>query len=210
MSIRESLALAMILSALSSNAQAENLGRMARIYPIAERSLLEWIHASLQDKERSGELARLQREAQRRAIDAIENPQALPDIATAEIDRTFYWDPTQVLEQNVVDENGQLLYPAGTRINPLEVITLSKHMLFLDARNDKQVARAKALREHYSERLKIILVGGSYRKLTRQWQIPVYYDQGGYLTRRFGIRHVPALVSQEGHRLRIDELASGP
>jgi hypothetical protein len=34
----------------------------------------------------------------------------------------------------------------------------------------------------------------------RVWRVPVYYDQQGTLTRRFGIRQVPALVSQDGQR----------
>ncbi|KXS30377.1 MAG: Type-F conjugative transfer system protein TraW, partial [Candidatus Gallionella acididurans] len=42
--------------------------------------------------------------------------------------------------------------------------------------------------------------------LMRKWKIQVFYDQGGTLTRRFGITHVPAIVRQEGKRLRIDEL----
>jgi conjugal transfer pilus assembly protein TraW len=40
----------------------------------------------------------------------------------------------------------------------------------------------------------------------KAWRVPVYYDQQGLLTRRFGIAQVPALVSQEGARLRIDEI----
>ena len=44
----------------------------------------------------------------------------------------------------------------------------------------------------------------------KSWRQPVYYDQLGLLTRRLGITKVPALVSQEGLRLRIDELAISP
>jgi conjugal transfer pilus assembly protein TraW len=40
----------------------------------------------------------------------------------------------------------------------------------------------------------------------RRWQRPVFYDQQGLLVRRLGIRQVPALVTQDGRRLRIDEL----
>jgi conjugal transfer pilus assembly protein TraW len=40
----------------------------------------------------------------------------------------------------------------------------------------------------------------------RLWRRPVYYDQQGQLVEKLGIRHVPALVSQEGRRLRIDEI----
>ena len=60
--------------------------------------------------------------------------------------------------------------------------------------------------DHYQGRVKPILVGGSYLQLMKSWQIPVYYDQQGLLTKRFRITQVPAIVSQEGMRLRIDEL----
>jgi len=36
--------------------------------------------------------------------------------------------------------------------------------------------------------------------------LPVFYDQEGLLVRKLGIAAVPAIVSQEGKRLRIDEL----
>ena len=55
-----------------------------------------------------------------------------------------------------------------------------------------------------------ILVGGSYLDLMKSWRMPVYFDQQGLLTRRLGITQVPALVSQEGLRLRIDELEIAP
>ena len=41
----------------------------------------------------------------------------------------------------------------------------------------------------------------------KAWRTPIYYDQQGLLTRRLGIRQVPALVSQEGRLLRIDEIS---
>ena len=50
------------------------------------------------------------------------------------------------------------------------------------------------------------LVGGSTINLMRAWKTRVYYDQEGLLVRKLGITAVPAIVSQEGARLRIDEL----
>jgi conjugal transfer pilus assembly protein TraW len=41
-------------------------------------------------------------------------------------------------------------------------------------------------------------------------RLPVYFDQQGLLIRRLGITQVPALVSQEGLHLRIDELEVTP
>ena len=42
----------------------------------------------------------------------------------------------------------------------------------------------------------------------RAWNKPVYYDQDGVLVRKLGITAVPAIVSQEGARLRIDEVVA--
>ena len=54
--------------------------------------------------------------------------------------------------------------------------------------------------------VKPILVGGSYLDLMKRWNKQVFYDQDGTLVRKFGITAVPAIVSQEGRRLRIDEV----
>ena len=54
--------------------------------------------------------------------------------------------------------------------------------------------------------VKLILTGGSYLDLMRRWKLAVFYDQQGHLTTQLGIQHVPALVTQDGKRLRIDEL----
>jgi conjugal transfer pilus assembly protein TraW len=103
-----------------------------------------------------------------------------------------------------------VLFPAGTRKNPLDVVSLSKQLLFFDARDKRQVARARELWAAARGHLKPILTGGSYLDLMKSWRVPVYYDQQGLLTRRLGISQVPALVSQEGVRLRIDELEVKP
>src|SRR5690606_32603632 len=110
------------------------------------------------------------------------------------------------LQTNVVDERGAVLFPAGTRKNPLEVVSLSKHLLFFDARDQRQVERARELIDRYQGKVKPILVGGSYLDLMKRWNKQVFYDQDGTLVRKFGITAVPAIVSQEGQRLRIDEV----
>ena len=88
----------------------------------------------------------------------------------------------------------------------MEVVSLSKHSSSSTARDERQVERARELIERYQGKVKPILVAGSYLALMQRWQLPVYFDQQGALTRKLGITHVPALVSQEGMQLRIDEL----
>jgi conjugal transfer pilus assembly protein TraW len=187
-------------------AQAANLGTIGPTYPVAENNLLDVIMARLRAKEASGELKRHEREARDRAAYAVNNPRPVDGLRRAQAARTFYFDPSFTLQSNVVDSTGAVLFPAGTRKNPLEVVSLSKHLLFFDARDPGQVARARELIEHYQGKVKPILVGGSYLDLMKRWNKPVFYDQDGTLVRKFGIAAVPAIVSQEGQRLRIDEV----
>jgi len=191
---------------LAPFARAENLGTIGPTYPIAEKSLLDVIMSRLRAKEASGELRRLEQEARDRATASVNSPKPVTGLRRAEAPRTFYFDPSFTLQTNVVDERGAVLFPAGTRKNPLEVVSLSKHLLFFDARDQRQVERARELIDRYQGKVKPILVGGSYLDLMKRWNKQVFYDQDGTLVRKFGITAVPAIVSQEGQRLRIDEV----
>ena len=187
--------------------RAEDLGTVGPTYAIEEPHLLTAIEQQLRQKEKSGELARLEAQARERVVDSIEHPKPLPGITRTASARSFYFDPSIVAPENIVDAKGNILVPAGTRANPLAVVSLSKHLLFFDGTDERQVDRARELITYYQGKVKPILVAGSYLALMQRWQLPVYFDQQGALTRKLGITHVPALVSQEGLQLRIDELA---
>lgn len=199
----------LLLAMSSLEVHAEDLGTIGPTYPISEPHLLSFIEQRLREKERSGELARLAEQARARGAEAVTQPKAVAGLRTTETARSFYFDPSFTLDRNILDAQGHLLFAAGLRKNPLEVVSLSKHLLFFDARDRRQVARARELIATYQGKIKPILTAGSYLDLMKSWRTPVYYDQQGVLTRRFGIAQVPALVSQEGMRLRIDELEVG-
>ena len=194
------------LAVLTSVVHATDLGTLGPTYGIAEPHLLNFIEQRLRDKERSGELQRLMQEAQTRGIESVQRPAPVPGLRPTETARTFYVDPSFTPDRNVVDAQGRLLFAAGTRKNPLDVVSLSKHLLFFDARDPRQVARARELVTRYDGKLKPILTGGSYLDLMKAWRVAVYFDQQGTLIRRLGIQQIPAIVSQEGQRLRIDEM----
>ena len=190
-------------------ATARDLGRVGPTYPIAEPDLLEDIQLQLQRKQASGELAQLEQQAQQRAVRAIESPRPVPGVTRTTQARTHYFDPSITITHAVTDGQGQVVVPAGTRSNPLDVVTLTQQLLFFDARDADQVHLARSKLDELGARLKPVLVGGSYLALMRAWQVPVYFDQDGALVRRLGIAQVPALVVQDGKRLRIDALVPG-
>jgi len=186
-------------------ASAESLGVVGPTYPIAEEHLLQMIEARLRAKEKSGELARIQEQIVARGKLAVLTPPPL-QLPVVAVPRTFYVDPTYVLDRNIADGGGRLLFTAGTRANPLDIVSMSRRLFFFDGRDERQVAMAERLAKGETTRIKPVLVGGSYIDLMRRWKVPVYYDQRGVLVKRLRIERVPAMVSQEGRRLRVDEL----
>lgn len=196
-----------ILLAACLPLRAEDLGTIGPTYAIGEPHLLNDLQRRLNAKQASGELLRLSEQWRERGLDAVRHPSPVADVTHTRVPRTHYFDPSFALDRNVLDAEGRLLFAAGTRKNPLDVVSLSFPLLFLDGRDPRQRDQARRLIAEYRDRLRPVLVGGSYLELMRAWQRPVYYDQQGRLTRRLGIAQVPALVRQEGDRLRIDELA---
>ena len=194
----------------SPPAAALDLGVIGPAYTIAEPDLLVELQAKLSEKARTGELRELERATRQRIVAAIESPLPVPGLARSEHPRTFHFDPSVVIGEPIVDGEGRVLVAAGTRTNPLDIVSLSQPLLFFDARDAAQVRKAQALIERYGGKVKPILTAGSYLDLMRRWRIRVYYDQQGALTGKLGITQVPALVSQEGKRLRIDALAATP
>jgi conjugal transfer pilus assembly protein TraW len=200
-------ALLLLLTLLAPLASARDLGTIGPVYRIGEADLVEHIESTLNEKAKTGELGQMQEAARLRAMAAVENPQSVSGLARTVTPRSFTFDPSVSFAENVVDSNGKVIIAAGTLHNPLDFITLSKHLLFFDARDAAQLAQARRLIDRYGGRVKPILVAGSFLQLMRRWKQPVYYDQHGALSRQLGITQVPALVSQEGRRLKIDELA---
>lgn len=186
---------------------AAHLGQISTIYPIAERDAVEAIVSNLQKMEKTGELQRLQKEQQKRAVETFKNPPAVEGISRASKPSSRWYDPTVVAEDDIVDPNsGRVVVRKGTVSNPLDYVTLTSHYFFFDGRDVEQVNFASKVIKKYGDGVKLILVGGSPTKLGAKWKRAVYASQNRFLIDKFGIRHVPAIAYQEGKRIRIDEL----
>ena len=200
---RAAFALALLASLTT---QAQDLGVIGPVYPIAEPSLLEVIQARLHELVASGAVARLQRESEARITQEIVHPAPVAGLATTTHARSFHFDPSIEVPFPITDAQGRVMVAPGTRVNPLDTVSLSRPLLFIDARDAAQISRAERLLGEHHGRLKLVLTAGSYLDLMHRLKQAVYFDQHGSLTSKLGILHVPALVTQDGKRLRIDEL----
>ena len=188
--------------ALAAPASAADLGVRGATWPVAEPDLLAQIEARLVEMERSGELGRLEREALANARARLEAPDPAPGIAPAIEERSRLFDPAITVARDIRTADGVLIAAAGTRVNPLERVALARDLLFVDGRREAEIAWALA----HERPAKIVLLAGRPLDLMRQYRRPFFFDQGGRLTARFGLRFTPSVVEQAGSRLRIIEV----
>lgn len=191
---------------------AKDFGTRGHSYQITEQEFLQMIAERLNKIDMQKEQEKMQRVVR----DRVKNPRAIEAVKPTTVTRSFYFDPTYTLDQDVLLPCGKILHRAGTQVNPLEHMDLNRRLLFIDARRIEQV---KWLKEKLDNPLqegkepvedRVILVGGSpftlKELLKDEHKNKVYFDQNGELTTRFGITGSPAVVVQDGLRLRIDEI----
>ena len=187
---------------MPSTASAKDLGVRGATWPVAEPDLLDEIEARLAEMQRSGELARLEEEARSRARRTLEEPDPVPGIAPAREHRSRSFDPSIAVARDIRTPDGVLIAAAGTRVNPLERLPLTRDLIFVDGRRAAEIAWALA----HARPAKIVLLAGRPLDLMRAHRRPFFFDTGGRLAARFGIAATPSLVEQEGARLRITEI----
>jgi len=181
---------------------AKDLGCHGELFSIKEESLLEVIKRRLLNMQESGTLETYQKQLAEHAKKKALTPKPLHHIHHTQLPRSFYYDPTITLSEDLKDHEGRLFGRQGDKANPLEIIPLTKELLFIDGEDEPQVTWA--LSRTFPS--KIILIKGQSLKLEERHHRPFYFDQLGLLTGRLGIKQVPARVFQEGTRLKIEEL----
>ncbi len=193
-------------------AAAKDLGTRGASWPVTESDLLDEIAARLRDMDASGELARLENEARQQARRSLEEPAPVAGIGPAVAWNTRLFDPSITVAEDLPGPDGQVIAAAGTRVNPFDHAPLTAELLFIDGRRAPEVAwamsRALAPDGTRAETpaVKIILLAGRPLDLMRRHGHPFYFDMGGKLAARFGIRATPTLVVRHGRLLRLTEI----
>lgn len=198
--------LAALLSAsIGPAAWAEDLGSYGHQWNIDEEDGVQQMINKLKKMEQDGTLSKLQKQYQQDFIERMNNPEPIAGISKATEPRTYRVDPSIVIDEPITNADGVVIVAPGTRINPLDYTGWSKAVVLIDARDKDQVDFVKKrLVDHPND--KIILVGGSFIRLMKDLKVRVYYDLGGAFTKRFKLTKVPAVVSQSGKTLLVQEL----
>ncbi len=116
--------------------------------------------------------------------------------------REYQFDPTITMTRDISDDNGKIFAKAGEKFNPLDQRKISP-ILFIDGKNENQVNWAlkkindrKIFRHNFA---KIVLIKEAPLDLQIKLQQRIFFDQHGLLTKKLGIKHIPAIVFQNPH-----------
>ncbi|MDI3258440.1 MAG: hypothetical protein QJR02_01955 [Sinobacteraceae bacterium] len=194
--MKRAIVCAAILASAAVPGFAMDLGTQGAVWPIREvNPLIEML----------SRMADIDWQAKNRAIvrEQEERLDNLPDagLSAAPKTKTLFYDITltlqDALQAPVKQDDGsirwQVVYPAGTKVNPLEKITPPTRLLVFNARDAKQLAFARKVLAAWPDLVEPMLTGGGLRKLAKELDRPVYYATPP-LVRSFRLRAVPALI----------------
>ncbi len=201
---RYSLVSFTVLMMLSMPSSGRDFGVRGPLVAIGEINMLAWIEQRLNTLDASGEMAQMQRDFIARVEASVQQPTAAVSLQTTSRPVSYRVDPTLVTAVDLHDGEGNVIHPAGTRVNPFDVSAYSKQIVVLDGEDRQQVAWARQYQP--AKPVKWILINGSPIALSDVLDAKVYFDQRGDISRQFGLAHVPVVIEQEGRFWRINEI----
>ena len=187
--------------------EAKDLGVFGETFKIIEKDLLEHIKIRLVQMQQDGSLEIESNKIKEKILVNVRTPQAVENIKHTETERTFEYDPTVELTRDLTDHKGNVFAKKGDRFNPLDMVSLSKPLLFIDGNENTHIKWANA-KINKNNLCRIILVKGSPLDLRssfapgKELGRDIFFDQHGTLTTKLGIKNVPAIVFQkEGEKV---------
>lgn len=204
--MRAGPAVMLLVASLSLPAGAKDLGTYGHLFPITEPDLLAFIAHRLEGMKQSGELDRLQQEAVARVKAHAVRPAPVPGLTPAIKERSFRYDPTFTVQETITDMRGNVIARAGDKVNPLDKVAYNQTLYFIDGDNPAQMAWIKTQLTG-TQNVKVILVNGNVHDSSVALDEPVYFDQFGTLTTKFGFEHTPVRITRDDRWLKVEEVA---
>lgn len=189
-----------LLILLSKPSTAHDLGVYGSLYPIAEENALHMLYKKLQHIAESGSLDNLQEQVTKKVAMQVDRPPGIAITSTRGY-REYYIDLTTKLNQDIINFQGKVIFKKDTTFNSLAQTKWQQNLVFIDADNEQHITWVK---NHLNN--KIVLVSGSIAKTAELLNTQIYFDQAGILTKKFGIKQIPAIVSKKDNKLFIQEV----
>lgn len=183
---------------------AANLGKRGQSFSVIEEGIITMLKSRLAKVD----IHEHQRHIKERAKKQVLEPKTTSSLPRAARRRQYSFDPSITLQEDAKLPCGRIIVPAGTKVNPLEKMEFDRRLWFIDGRDAAQVTwLAEKLQEASSGKLqeRIILTAGRPLDIQERLRATAYFDQGGVLATKFGLKALPAVVEADGLVLKITE-----
>lgn len=171
----------------------------------AEKDMIELIQEFIQKNK-----AQIEQKAFKTREQARENvknyqPKGLIPLKPALEDRIFYPDLTYILDQDIKNANGDILYPKGFKFNPADYVKLSYIMIIIDGNNKKEVEWFKKNGFANQISYRLLLSQGSYYDLNKELKQEIFY-LNPQIREKFKIQKTPSIVKQIDNKIQVHEI----
>jgi conjugal transfer pilus assembly protein TraW len=182
---------------LSSAVYARDLGVVGKLYPIQERDALEELESRAAKVDWKKKLGKIKPEKYR-----PENSVSLPRASKSSVRLV---DVTYVLDIDVPDGKGGIVYPKGYSFNPLDYVPFRRTIVVINAQDHEQVAWFKS--SEYAKRIDVMLLitEGGYLEVSKSLNRPIFYADTR-IAEKFQIHSVPAIVRQSGRMMEVTDV----
>ena len=183
------------------SSQAQDFGVHGESQEITEIDMEEYIISSLKNMGEE-KLINHQKMIAKKMVDKIKRPNAVKGVLAATENANRYFDPSFTVEDDILDDKNQIMYPRGHKINPLDHKAFDEIWLMINGDDDKEVAFAKnygktnqiSKKAQKNKNIKIILVNGSPG--TQEDGSFFYFDQFGEISKKLDITKTPSVIRQ--------------
>ncbi len=190
------LAAIVFLILFATPAAAKVVGVEGMTYPIKERDLLEIIEEKARSLDREALEKKLQSEIRSQA-ETFKGKDAVTQLPGATSEKTYRVDLSYTVPQDITDAAGNILYPAGYRINPLKImgdggVNYPFLLLVLNGKRETELSwfEQSGFDTPY---VKVLITDGYPFQLAERLKRPVFQFTE-IMRRRFAITETPSLI----------------
>lgn len=176
-----------------------DLGIVGTTYPVIESDIITKLQNTAERLDKAKE--------DQQSLEQLQTyqPTDIHSLPLAEHNRTFIVDTRYVLDHDIVDVKGNIIYPRGYIFNPLDYMGFPGGLIIIDGTDEEQIKWFLSSPYANNHKVKIMLADGYAAKVAHQLKRPVFYLTTT-ISQRLKLSAVPSVVIQKENNLHVHEI----
>lgn len=186
---------------------AQNLPIEGQTWPFAEKNAIEEIK-SVYSRDKDIVDARMKK-AKEESLEKLKHYKAPNTVSLprATKDNVFFPNMVYTLDRDLRNADGKLLYPKGFSFNIMDYTNLGMKIVIFDPTDKEQMEWFQKTSYAKSLTDMVLISDGEVFEVNKKITRPLYYLSKPIVD-RFGLKHTPCIVEQEGNKIKVTELST--